>query len=67
MKAIVSSPRKLRRYKMVLLIIITCAMIGYMMGESKDGVGPVNGALLGGMLGPIGLLILMFMGGKDDT
>ena len=52
---------------MVLLIIITCAMIGYMMGESKDGVGPVNGALLGGLLGPIGLLILMFMGGKDDT
>lgn len=50
-----------------IIIIAVCAAIGYMIGESKDGVGPVNGALLGGLLGPIGLLILMFMGGKNDT
>jgi 1,4-dihydroxy-2-naphthoate octaprenyltransferase len=50
---------------MVLLIIIVCAAIGYAMGEAKDGVGGIGGMFIGGLLGPIGLLILLFMGKKE--
>lgn len=50
---------------MIFVVIwVICGVFAYMIADSRGGSGPM-GAVLGFLLGPIGVLCAFFMGGEE--
>ncbi len=48
-----------------VLIWIVCGIVGAMIASSRGGSGP-GGFFLGLLLGPLGVIITLFMGGEKE-
>lgn len=45
-------------------LLVGCAVFGAILGTDKS-MGPVGGFIIGGLLGPIGIVIVLASGGKE--